>query len=151
MTKLHLQLVTPHGSVLNKECDLISAPTTDGQISILPGHTALVSALQPGELVVHSGKDKHFVHVDGGFIRIESHSKITVLADAAAHSKDLDEQHILAAKQRAEDMLKQENLADEEYAKAAASLELNLSKLRTVRRHAHRSRHPITSEGVLND
>lgn len=151
MAQLHLQLVTPQGQILKQSCDSILAPTEEGQISILPGHVRLISALNPGELIINAGLEKHYLHVDGGFIRVGSESQVIILADAAAHSKDLDEEHILSAKRRAEELLQQENLADEEYAKAAASLELNLSKLRTVRRHAHRSRHPITSEGVLND
>ena len=151
MPQLHLQLVTPQGTLFNESFESISIPTATGQITILPGHTRLVSAIKPGELIVRNKGKVQYIHVDGGFAEIKDKSEIVILADAAAHIAELNEAQILEAKARAEQLLKQENMADEEYARAAASLELNLSKLRTVRRHAHRSRRPITSEGVMND
>lgn len=151
MSQLHLQLVTPKGTLFNESFESISIPTATGQITILPGHTRLVSAIQPGELIVRNKGHAQYIHVDGGFAEIKDHSEVVILADAAAHIAELNEAQILEAKSRAEQLLKQENMADEEYARAAASLELNLSKLRTVRRHAHRTRRPITSEGVMNE
>ncbi len=151
MAKLHLQLVTPQRVVLNEELDSVSCPTTQGQITVLPGHIALVATLIPGELIARNGQGEHNIHVDGGFVEVKPGNQIIILADAAEHVAELDEAQIKEAAQKAEELLKQSNASDEEYALAAASLEKNLSRLRIIRRHAHRSQRPVTSEGILHE
>lgn len=151
MALLQLQLVTPGGTGLQLEAKSISIMTAEGHITILPGHTPLVAVLHPGEMVIKTDKGTQEIHVAGGFVHVEPGSKVTVLADEAEHSHKLDETHAHAAKKRAEELLTQSNLSDEEYAKAAATLEISLSKLRTIRRRTHHSRKPITSEGVLHE
>lgn len=151
MSKIHLQLVTPNGTLFDEKFDSITLPTIDGQITILPNHAPLVAILSTGEAKVTTGNRNQFVHVEGGLAYVKGGNEVSLLADGAEHTERLNEAQILAAKKRAEELMSQDNIADEEYAQAAASLELNISKLSAIRRHAHRSRHPITSEGVFND
>jgi F-type H+-transporting ATPase subunit epsilon len=151
MAKLHLQLVTPQRVVLNEELDSVSCPTVQGQITVLPGHIPLVATLKPGELVARNGQGEHNIHVDGGFVEIKSGNQVVILADAAEHIAELDETKIQQAAQRAKELLQQSNASDEEYALAAASLEKNLSRLRILRKHAHRTQRPVTSEGILHE
>lgn len=151
MALLKLQLVTPGGTALNTDAQSVSIMTSEGQITILPGHTPLVALLQPGEMVVKTKDGIQELHVAGGFVHVETGNLIKVIADEAEHSHALDEEHTKLAKQRAEELLAQSNLSEEEYAKAAGALELSLSKLKTIRRRAHHSRKPITSEGVLHE
>ena len=49
--------------------------------------------------------DEQFFFVGGGALEVQPH-KVTVLADTALRAKDLDEAAALAAKQRAEEALK---------------------------------------------
>lgn len=150
MNTLNLQLITPSGIVMNKTVSKVSCPTTLGQITILPLHAKLIAELTPGELVVYESTTKFdHIHVDGGFVEIKEDGQITVLADAAAHVLELDEAHILQAKKHAEELLKRTTMADEEYAFAAGNLEKSLSKLKSIKRHHHRSSKPITSEGLF--
>lgn len=151
MAKLHLQLVTPQRVVLNEELDSVSCPTIQGQITVLPGHVPLVATLMPGELIAHNGQGTHNIHVAGGFVEVKPDNAVVILADAAEHVAELDEQQAELAKQKAEALLQQSNISDEEYALAAASLERNLSRLRIIRKHAHRISRPVTSEGVLHE
>jgi len=151
MAKLHLQLVTPQKVVLNEELDSVSCPTLTGQITVLPGHIPLVATLTPGELIARTGQEEHNIHVDGGFVEVKPGNQVIILADAAEHVAELDEEQTRQAAQRAEQLLKQSTASDEEYALAAAALERNLSRLRLIRKHAHRRSRPITSEGVLHE
>jgi F-type H+-transporting ATPase subunit epsilon len=151
MANLHLQLVTPTGKTLDTEAHSITIPTTLGQITVLPGHTDLIATIKPGELVTKTGNEVHTIHVAGGFVQIKQGSEVILLADEAEHVTRLNEAQAQEAKERAEKLLAQTNLSDEEYAKAASMLEVNMSKLSTIRRHAHRTRKPITSEGVMNE
>jgi F-type H+-transporting ATPase subunit epsilon len=151
MAKLHLQLVTPQRVVLNEELDSLSCPTTQGEITILPGHIPLVATLASGEFVARSGQNEHNIHVAGGFVEVKGGNKVVILADEAEHITELDEQKTQEAQTRAQELLKQSNLSDEEYAMAAASLDRSLSRLRIIRKHAHRTQRPITSEGTFNE
>ena len=151
MNKIEVKIITPTGTHLDSEAQSLTVPTANGYITILPGHVPLVASLKPGEMVVRAPGKEIQIHVAGGFLYIKKDNEVTVLADEAEHSKDLNEALILESQARAQELLKQTNMSDEEYAKVAASLELNLSKLRTVRRHKHHTRHPITSEGVLKE
>jgi len=82
------------------------------------------------------GEEHHFF-VGGGALEVQP-TKVTVLADTALRARDIDEAAALAAKQRAEDALKDraghltqaEALA--ELARAAAQLKL-IERLRKLR------------------
>jgi F-type H+-transporting ATPase subunit epsilon len=82
------------------------------------------------------GDEQHFF-VGGGVLEVQP-SKVTILADTALRAKDIDEAAALAAKQRAEDALRErpghitqaEALA--ELARAAAQLKL-IERLRKLR------------------
>ncbi len=149
MTKLFFQLVTPERSLLAEEIDSLSCPTSQGQITVLPHHAPLVANLTAGELITKNGDEHNFIHVAGGFIEIRPGSEVVVLADAAEHFYELDEARAEAAKQKALDILKASRTSDQAYAQAAASLERNLSRLRIVRKHAHRKNRPGPKESSL--
>lgn len=151
MNLLHFELVTPEKTILKQELQSLTCPTTMGKITILPGHTPLVANLIPGELIAKMDDKGIFLHVSGGFVEIRQNNEIVVLADAAEHAGEIDEQRAVEAKQRAEKMLKEKQLFGEEYARVAASLERSLSRLRIAKRHAHKKSTPITGEGVFKE
>jgi F-type H+-transporting ATPase subunit epsilon len=153
MSTIHFQLVTPEKTVLTEELESLSCPTTMGQITILPGHVPLVATLVPGELVARSikGEEGHFFHVSGGFVQVKEGTVVTVLADAAEHFHEIDISRAEEAKNRAEKLMKESTLSDEEYASVRASLERNLSRINIARKHSHRRTSPITSQGVMEE
>jgi F-type H+-transporting ATPase subunit epsilon len=150
MATMRLQLVTPERTVLTEEVDSLVCPTSDGQITILPGHVPLIATLVSGELVAKNS-DEHNIHVAGGFVQVQNGGKeIVVLADTAEHFYEIDLARAEEAKLQAEKTLQEQNLSDEEYALAASMLQRNLSRIHIARKHAHR-RTRITSEGVFHE
>src|SRR3989344_6630783 len=149
MTSISFQLVTPERTVLSKELVSLSCPTTLGQITILPDHAALVATLVPGELHAKTQNDEFFINVTGGFVEVKKGSEVVVLADAAEHHYEIDAERAEEAKKRAEEALRQVSVSDEEYAKVAAAMERNLSRIKIARKHAHKKT-PITGEGVFS-
>jgi F-type H+-transporting ATPase subunit epsilon len=151
MSKLIIQLVTPERSVLTEEVSSLSCPTTEGQITILPGHAPLISTLTSGELIAKNGENTHFIHVAGGFVQVQNGGKeIIILADAAEHYYEIDLARAEQAKLEAENILKEQTASDEEYALAATNLQRSLSRINIARKHSHRKTR-ITSEGVLKN
>jgi F-type H+-transporting ATPase subunit epsilon len=70
--QLHLKIVTPEGSFLDAEADMIEFPTTAGELGILPGHTPLVTELHAGEVRVHRKSRVDCYAVAGGFVEIHA-------------------------------------------------------------------------------
>lgn len=150
MNFIHFQLVTPERTLLTKELESLSCPTSLGQITILANHEPLVANLVPGELIATSNGQKEYINVTGGFIQVKKNNDITVLADAAEHAYEIDEQRAKAAKERAEKTMTESKLSNEEYARVAASLEKSLTRINISRKRAHR-RNPITGDGVFSE
>jgi len=151
MPKLNFQLVTPEKIVLKEELDSLTCPTKLGAITILPGHIPLVSNLLPGELIAKKGNKEFPINITGGFVEVKPNNEVTILADAAEHSYEINEKRAEEAKERAQKALKEKQLSGEEYAKVAASLERSLSRLRIKRKRSHKKGAPITGEGVFTE
>jgi len=154
MAKLHLQLVTPQRVVLNEELDSLSCPTIQGQITVLPGHIPLVATLDSGELIARPGNGgaEHSIHVAGGFVEVKKDGQVIILADAAEHAEEIDEQEAEAAQTRARELLTKASVSDEEYAMAAAMLQRSTTRLQVARKRArHGQARPVTSESVLKE
>ena len=141
MAKLHLKLVTPEKVVFEEEFDSLTMDTAMGQITILPNHAPLVSALAAGEIVVRKDKKESYVYVAGGFVTVEKGSKVIILADAAEHHYEIDEQRAIEAKARAEKALKESTMSAEEVAETEAALVRSIARLNIVRRRSHRRGH----------
>ena len=135
---IHVDIVSAEGELFSGPAAAVFAAASQGDIGIYPRHAPLLTLLKPGEVRVQppDGDEQHFF-VGGGVLEVQP-SKVTILADTALRAKDIDEAAALAAKQRAEDALRErpghitqaEALA--ELARAAAQLKL-IERLRKLR------------------
>jgi F-type H+-transporting ATPase subunit epsilon len=135
--------------VLSEELISLTCPTTEGQITILPGHAQLIATLVSGELTAKSESEEHFIHVAGGFVQVKENSHIIILADMAEHFYEIDLARAEQAKIDAEAALAKQQMSDEEYAITFGLLQRNLSRINIARKHSHR-RTNITQEGVFH-
>ena len=135
---LKVDIVSPEGELFSGTAAMVFASASEGDIGIAPRHAPLLTLLKPGEVRVQTpdGEEHHFF-VGGGALEVQP-SKVTVLADTALRAKDIDEAAALAAKQRAEDALREKaghiSLAEAqaELARAIAQLKV-LNRLRKLR------------------
>lgn len=132
---LHLQIITPEKVVFDNEVEKVGLPTTTGQITVLPHHVGLITAIEPGEIVYEH--NHRITHLAGGFGFAEiAKDEVKVLVDLAAPEEEIEERKIEEAKRLAEEALKQKHLlSEEEYATAAATLQKALVQLKIKRRH----------------
>jgi F-type H+-transporting ATPase subunit epsilon len=91
---LQLEIVTPAQRVLTATCDEVRLPGAGGGFGVRPGHTALVSALVPGELTYLTGGVAIRYAVGEGFGEIEG-DRVRVLVEEAIKSDDLDAAAVL--------------------------------------------------------
>lgn len=133
MSTLHLKIVTPEKEIYDGSVEGVNVSTTDGELGILPNHTALMARIKPGQLLIKQG-GKHLVLAIGeGFMQVADNN-LTVMTDLAVEEKDIDERAVEEAKKRAEKAM-EEKLTNEEYAEALAVLEKSLAQLQVKRRH----------------
>jgi len=128
---IHIDIVSAEGELYAGEATMVFAPASGGEIGIAPRHAPLLTTLKPGEVRVQTeGGEELLFWVGGGALEVQPH-KITVLADTAARAKDLDEAAALAAKQRAEEALR-DRVGAMEIAEAQAELARAAAQLRAI-------------------
>lgn len=130
---MQLQIITPEKKVLEQEIDELIAPTTSGEIAILPNHVDLLTQIAPGELSIKvKGKEQHLA-ITGGFLHIVD-GAITVLSDYAVKSEEIDAKKALEAQRRAEEILKKkaDGLSDLEIATAQSALRRAIAELKVA-------------------
>jgi F-type H+-transporting ATPase subunit epsilon len=99
---IHVDIVSPEGSLFSGEATMVFAPAVNGDIGIAPRHAPLLTTLKPGEVRVQTeGQDEQSFYVGGGALEIQPHL-VSILADTAARAHDLDEAEAVHAKERAE-------------------------------------------------
>jgi len=135
---IHVDIVSAEGEIFSGPAAMVFAPASEGELGIAPRHAPLLTLLKAGEVRVRTpeGEQQSF-YVGGGALEVQP-NKVTVLADTALRARDIDEAAALAAKQRAEEALRDkpghitqaEALA--ELARAAAMLKV-LERLRKLR------------------
>ncbi len=102
MADLHVELVSVESEVWSGEASMVLARTTEGEVGILPGHTALLGELAEGGTVrvQQSGGGELVAAVHGGFLSVTDQG-VTVLAEVAELADDIDQARARAALDRA--------------------------------------------------
>ncbi|HEX7386091.1 MAG TPA: F0F1 ATP synthase subunit epsilon [Castellaniella sp.] len=106
MATLQIDVVSAEASIFSGEATFVALPGESGDLGILPGHTPLISRIRPGTLKVKQadGTEQH-IFVAGGILEVQPHA-VTVLSDTAIRAEDLDEAKAIAARDRAEEALR---------------------------------------------
>ncbi len=104
---LSLDIVTPERVVLSDQATSVVAPGVMGSFGVLYNHAPLLTELETGELRYRrpSGEEVHMA-VSGGFFQVFE-NEITVLAETAERSEEIDVDRARAALDRARDEIRQ--------------------------------------------
>jgi len=130
---IHVDIVSAEGELFSGAASAVFAPASQGDLGIYPRHAPLLSLLKAGEVRVQTPDgQEHFFFVGGGAIEVQP-AKVTVLADTALRAKDIDEAAALAAKQRAEEALK-DRAGHITLAEAQAELARAIAQLKVLQR-----------------
>jgi len=130
---LLLEIVTPETKSFSGEVESVVVPGIEGELGILPGHAALMTKLDPGELRVTQAGQEIRLAVGGGFVEVVD-DRVSVLTDMAVREDEIDESAAEEAMRRAEEAMRDKHLSGEEHATVQASLQKSLAQLRVKRR-----------------
>jgi F-type H+-transporting ATPase subunit epsilon len=132
--QLQLKIVTPEKLILEDLVEYVVVPTTEGEITILPDHVPLISALSSGDIVAYEGGEHIPMAVVGGFVEVKNvdgKTEVAILADFAEHVKDITDDAINVARARAEELKKQaENKEVVDFEHFATELERSLTRVK---------------------
>jgi F-type H+-transporting ATPase subunit epsilon len=130
---LQVDVVTPEGTVVSDQAEIVVAPGYLGEFGVLFNHIPFLAQLQPGELRYRRGNSVEHVAVSGGYAEVLP-TKVTVLATTAERAQDIDVERARAAKERAESRLK-ERQAEIDFARAEAALKRAVARLKVAEKY----------------
>ena len=90
--------------VYRDDVDFVEAPGALGYFGVLPGHAPFMSQIVDGRLRVLQGDREAFIAVHWGFVEVVD-DEVTVLAETAEVSDDIDLERAETALKRAQERL----------------------------------------------
>src|SRR3954462_3179333 len=129
---LKLEIVTPDAKVFSEDVEMVTLPGVEGEMGIYPQHVPLLTQIVAGEIIARKGGQDYFLAIGEGFVEV-SGDHVSILADMAIRSENIDEAKAEEAKRRAEARLA-EKLNDEEAVAVQAALLHSSAQLKVKRR-----------------
>ena len=138
MATLQCNVVSVKESIFSGTIKMLIAKGVGGELGIMPGHTPLITLLQPGPVrVQREDGSEEIIYVSGGVLEVQPHV-ITLLADSAIRADDLNEAQILEARKHAETLLANQS-SEMNTGAALASLAETAAQLRTLQKLRNRA------------
>ena len=140
MSTMQVEVVSNEATIYSGEASFVVVPTESGELGIYPQHVPILSKVRPGvlRLQVPGQAEEVTVAIAGGLLEVQP-SKITVLADGAVRSQELDAERANSALEAAEKQFKAAD-SDKARATAEAALAAAIAQLKTLD-HLRNRRH----------
>lgn len=136
---LQIDIVTQEEQLFSDAVTQVSLPGLMGEITLLPNHEPLMSALAAGEVTLwHDGKVKRMI-ISPGFVQV-SDNKVMVLVDSAVREEALNEQKAEEARLAAEAAMN-DLQSETEVAMTLGTIERTLMEMRAIRKGRGQNRH----------
>lgn len=134
---IKLSIVTPKKIVRSVEINSLTAPSADGEITVLPHHRPLLALLSEGIVTYRVGGVEESLAIGGGYLQTDGKS-IQLLVSRAYGQDEIDEKLTAEAMTRAQELLKSSPEASNR-AEAQSMLRRSIIDSKLLKRRAHRS------------
>lgn len=129
---VHLDIVSIEQKIFSGLAEMVIVTGALGELGVMPGHAALLTAINPGPVrVIKQGGIEEVFYVSGGILEVQP-DVVSVLADTALRAADLDEARAAEAREQAERLVKQRK-SDADISRAFIELAQAIAQLRTIR------------------
>ena len=133
MATILVDVVSAEASIFSGQAKFVALPGETGELGILPGHTPLITRIQPGAVRIEKEDgSEEFVFVAGGILEVQP-KHVTVLADTAIRGIDLDEAKARESKRAAEELMQNQS-SDLDLARAQSELAVAAAQLAAIAR-----------------
>lgn len=131
--KIRLEIVTPDAVLVSEDVDEVTAVGHLGQIGILPGHCHLLSSLEIGGVSFRKERVVTHLALGGGYAEVGP-DKVTILAETAEFSKDIDVDRAGRALTSAQEALETLSPDDKKFSETEQALERAKVRLETAKK-----------------
>ncbi|MDE0926531.1 MAG: F0F1 ATP synthase subunit epsilon [Methylophilaceae bacterium] len=131
---VRVDVVSAEEEIFSGEAEFIAAPASAGEVGVYPHHAPMITTIKSGALRIKlpDTKEETLIFISGGMLEVQP-GLVTVLADTAIRGHDLDEAKAIAAKEAAEEVMKNK-ASDMDYAKAQAELTEAVAQIQAIKR-----------------
>lgn len=138
MTTVPLDIVTPDRKVFGDDVQMAIVRGDLGDLGILPGHVPLVTSLKvsAARIKMKDGSEQ-LVALSGGFMEVKP-DKITILAEAAELSEEIDINRAERARERAERRLADSRQEEIDFRRAELALMRAMNRLEVAKQAKER-------------
>jgi len=126
---IHLDILTPEKVVFSDSIETVTAPGSLGEFGVLPGHAALVTTLETGEVAIKKDNREYWLAISGGFAEV-GNDKVAILAEAAEPAQEIDTKRAEAAKIQAEEKLKSLSSDDSQFSEVVLALKKATNRIK---------------------
>lgn len=129
---VRIDVVSAEEEIFSGEAEFIAAPASAGEVGIYPHHAPMITTIKPGALRIKlpDTTEETLIFISGGMLEVQP-GLVTVLADTAIRGHDLDEAKAIAAKEAAEEAMKNRT-TDMDFAKAQAELAEAVAQIQAI-------------------
>lgn len=128
---INLEIVTPEQKVIDEPVDAVTIPTAKGEIGILPNHAPLISTLKSGVLSYTNKGTTEKLVVSGGFVEVST-DKVSILADIAENSAEIDVEAARSEQQEVQNLLGNWKGSEDEFEVELERLEKAQARLQLI-------------------
>lgn len=135
MAELHLRIVTPDRTIVDRKVAGVRFQGVDGGYGILPNHAPLMTAIAnagEAEITELDGK-KNAMFVSDGFAQVQN-NVLTLVCEAGELATEIDLARVKAAEAKAREKMAGLDRLSAEFVKAEASLRKALTRELLARR-----------------
>ena len=132
MATFRLDILASDKDFFHGEAEELVFPSTDGMRGVLPGHEGMICCLSAGEMKFRIDGKWQYAIVSDGFLEIMP-DFVKVFADSVERPEEIDVNRAQAAKQRAEERLRQ-HLSTKQYIHTQAALKRAMARINATGR-----------------
>lgn len=104
MNKLILKVITPKKIVLEEEILSITAPASEGEITVLPRHQALFTLLKEGIVKIKKTTGEDYLAIGGGYLQTDG-QEVNLLVSRAYGQTEINEELTQKAIEQAKEII----------------------------------------------
>lgn len=127
----HLDVVTAENNLFSGRVQMVEVEGSEGELGIYAGHTPLLTTIKPGPLHLRNLEgEEEVLYVSGGLLEVQP-DVVTIMADTAIRTEDLDEQRAIEARDAAKQIVQSQG-QNTEFMQAAVELTKAVAQLRAI-------------------
>lgn len=128
-------LITPERIVFQERVVSATLPTPDGEITVLPQHIPLITAVSSGVVKLRAENgDEHILAIHDGVAKVDAMG-VTVLAASAERADELIMEQVEKALSDAKNLAQERQSSEADMVQALALVQRETARLHAIRRH----------------